>query len=167
MDKAVAVREEGVSYEEVAPMIYVAGPYGDRGGYMAIDKNIAVAREAAVWLVKNGFFFLCPHLNSAHFEAITPEVSIEHWYGQDLRLMEACDAMIVVGEWAKSKGVNKELQVAGAKGMPIFDFTDETGKSELLEWRDEWVARKLAAQIIGLRQDIADAGADDIEINIV
>jgi nucleoside 2-deoxyribosyltransferase len=141
--------------EEVAPLCYVAGPYGDAGGWVAIDKNIGVAREASIWLVKQGFFFLCPHLNSAHFEHLTPEATIAHWYAQDLRLMEMCDVMIVCGKWQTSKGVGKELQVAKEKGMPVFDFTTEKGQAELLSWRDEWVTKKLGEQLMAMVGDEA------------
>ena len=113
------------------PLVYVAGPYGDVGGYINIDRNIAVAREACKWLAENGFYFLCPHMNSAHFEVITPEVTVEHWYAQDIRLLDACDAMLLVGDWGKSRGVGKEVAYAFANKMPIFDFNSEVARRDL------------------------------------
>jgi hypothetical protein len=82
-------------------------------------------------------------------------VSVEFWYGQDLRLMSACDCMIVVGDWQKSKGVNKELQVASKAGLPVFDFTDAAGRAELLAWRDEWMTKKLGEQLMTMIGDEA------------
>jgi len=143
--------------EEIAPLCYIAGPYGDAGGWVAIDRNIGVAREAAIWLVEHGFFFLCPHLNSAHFEHLTPDATIAHWYAQDLRLMEPCDAIVLVGKWPGSRGVNKERQVAAERGQPMFDFTDEKAREDLLAWRDQWIAKRLG---IGLAQVVRDMAED-------
>lgn len=123
---------------EVAPMCYIAGPYGDKTGEK-VDYNIQVAREAAIWLVRHGFFFSCPHLNSALFDRLVPEISVAHWYAQDLRLMAPCDAMVLVGEWGKSKGVNKERERAKAIGMPMFDLTSVEERESLLAWRAEWL----------------------------
>ena len=142
-----------LSDDGVAPLIYIAGPYGDKGGFNPIEFNAGVARTAVTWLVREGFYTLCPHLNTLHFEVITPEISIAHWYAQDLRLMETCDAMIVVGKWQTSKGVAKELEVAKEKGMPVFDFTTEEGVADLRAWREAWVIRKL---------DVEPLVADDV-----
>mgnify|MGYP000476128865 CR=1 FL=1 len=105
------------------PLIYIAGPYsaGPNGlDYMGIEANIAKAREAAKWLVENGFYFFCPHLNSAHFECIAPDVPVQTWYDLDIRLLKACDAMLLVGAWESSKGVAKEIEVARDVGIPVF-----------------------------------------------
>ena len=157
MDNETAMRAEyfiKLSDDGVAPLIYVAGPYGDKGGYNPIEFNAGVARTAVTWLIREGFYTLCPHLNTLHFEVITPEISIQHWYAQDLRLMEMCDAMIVVGKWQTSKGVAKELEVAREKGMPFFDFTTEEGVVGLRAWREAWVARKLGIESLAA-EDVA------------
>jgi len=119
------------------PLIYIAGPYsaGANGlDYHGIDQNIAIARAAAKWLIENGFWFFCPHLNSAHFECTSPAVPPATWYDLDIRLLKACDAMLLVGEWEKSKGVKKEIEVAADLHLPLFDFNRDEHRRRLLLW---------------------------------
>lgn len=115
-------------------IVYIAGPYGDAGGYLAIDRNIANARDAANWLVINGIGFLCPHMNSAHFEAIRPEVPVEFWYEMDIRLMAICDAMLIIEGSDNSRGVAREAVEFAKTGRPIFQQDQFGGRADLLEW---------------------------------
>lgn len=101
-------------------IVYIAGPYGDAGGYLAIDRNIAAAREVAAELVQAGVGFLCPHLNSAHFEAITPDVPVSVWYALDEELLKRCDAVYVLEGWERSTGTKREIDLALALGLPVF-----------------------------------------------
>lgn len=112
-------------------LIYISGPYGDRGGYLSIDRNIAKAREAAAWLASNGVGYLCPHLNSAHFEAIVPEVPVEFWYEMDLALMTVCDGLLLLDGWDKSAGTQRELAEWDKTAKPVF-MPDE--RAALLAW---------------------------------
>lgn len=91
-------------------MVYIAGPYGDKGGYLAIDKHIAVAREAAAWCASQGLGYYCPHLNAAHFEVIVPQVPIDQWYEMDLMFIEMCDHMLVLPGWENSSGTKAEME---------------------------------------------------------
>lgn len=118
----------------MAPLIYVAGPYRDDAGYTSVDYNIWVARQGCKWLAENGLYFLCPHMNSAHFEAIIPWFPVAHWYEQDIRLLKACDAMLLVGQWTKSQGSLAERSCAEAAGLPIFDYNDDEQCAGLLNW---------------------------------
>ncbi len=141
-------------------LVYVAGPYGDQGGFLAIDKNITVARAECKWLIENGFMFLCPHMNSAHFEVITPTVTVDEWYAQDIRLLRMCDAMVLVGNWQESKGVKAEIEVARNYLIPVFDlggrkdfplrvkYGGEDGRTSLLGFRD-----KMAGSCPGVREE--------------
>lgn len=101
-------------------IVYIAGPYGDAGGYLAIDRNIAQAREAADALVREGIGYICPHLNSAHFEAIRPEVPVDFWYEMDIQLMRGADAVLVLSGYDDSKGTQREIAHAKSKRLPIF-----------------------------------------------
>lgn len=113
---------------------YLAGPYGDKGGYLAIDRNIAVVRETAARLADNLIGFLAPHLNAAHFEAILPAVPVEFWYQMDIRLMAVCDAILVIGDPSMSHGVTRELEEWAKTDKPAF-YMDEYGMwPKLLEW---------------------------------
>lgn len=123
------------------PLVYVAGPYTgkthDADAYHAIDYNIGVAREAAAWLVKNGLYFFCPHLNSAHFEVITPDVPPDVWYALDIRILRHCDAMLVVGNWRASSGTMNEIAFCAEVNIPVFDYNDDMQRAALLTPRFE------------------------------
>jgi nucleoside 2-deoxyribosyltransferase len=105
-------------------LIYIAGPYGDAGGYLAIDRNIARAREVAAYLAESGVGFVCPHLNSAHFEVITPDVPHTFWYELDLRMLAACDAILLLDGWTVSNGAKQEHSKALELGLPVFYQAD-------------------------------------------
>lgn len=92
-------------------LVYIAGPYGDAGGYIAIDKNIAQARVAAAWVASRGLGYYCPHLNSAHFEVVVPNVPVAQWYEMDLKFIDVCDFMLILPGWEDSKGTLKEIEV--------------------------------------------------------
>lgn len=118
-------------------LVYIAGVYGDKDGYLAIDRNIANAREQADWLLSHGIGFCCPHMNSAHFEVIRPEIPVEFWYEMDLRLMEPCDAMLIVMGTAseRSAGTKRERATFAKTGKPVFDPNEHpNARAELLKW---------------------------------
>lgn len=114
-------------------MIYIAGPYGDVGGYLAIDRNIANAREAAAFCASHGAGYYCPHLNSAHFEAIVPDVPVEFWYAMDLAFMPVCDALLVLDGYAGSRGTLAEMAAWKETGKPIFHWVHDFGAT-LAKW---------------------------------
>jgi len=101
-------------------IVYIAGPYGDSGGYLAIDRNIACAREAAAALADEGYGYYCPHLNSAHFEVIALEADTAFWYEMDLRFLEVADAMLMLDGWEASDGAQRERGAARARRIPVY-----------------------------------------------
>ena len=115
-------------------ILYIAGPY--RGAdYLAIERNIAKAREAAAWLARNGIGFVCPHLNSAHFEAITPEVDEDFWLTMDMHLLFDCDGLLLIDGWQGSTGALAEKSVAEEQNKPVFEWRvsgEETAR--LMQW---------------------------------
>ena len=115
-------------------LIYIAGPYGDKGGYLSIDRNIAHAREAAAWCARNGLGYYCPHLNSAHFEVIVPEVPVEFWYAMDLRFIEVADAMLVLPGWERSTGTQGEMEAIEKAGKSWWHWVDRDGLLDPLMW---------------------------------
>lgn len=89
-------------------IVYIAGPYRGRD-YLAIDRNIAAAREAAAFLAEHNVGFFCPHLHSSHFEVVTPDVAPEFWLDLDLQFLRACDAMYLLPDWERSIGTRAEM----------------------------------------------------------
>ena len=117
-------------------IVYITGPYMGTD-YLSIDRNITRAREAAAWLANNGIGFFCPHMNSAHFEAITPDVPPDFWYELDLRFLDACDALLLIEGWEDSKGSRAEKEHAEKRGMPVFvfqHFFSLSGGDAFKEW---------------------------------
>lgn len=112
--------------------VYIAGPYGDAGGYLAIDKNIATARYWAARLAEARIPFFCPHLNSAHFEVITPTVPADWWVSTGLIFVEHASGLLLLPGWRDSNGTIRELSRADDLGLRIFIAESEFGK--LLAW---------------------------------
>ncbi len=96
------------------PLVYISGPY--RGD---VHRNILNARLMAIRLWEAGFAVLCPHQNTAHFEqdcSVSPEDYIEG----DLRMIEGCDAVLMLEGWEDSKGSVEERQHALTLGVSVF-----------------------------------------------
>ena len=121
--------------------VYIAGPYMDPKkyhdfrGYHEIDENISRARETAAFLANSNIPYFCPHLNSAHFEVIAPDVKPEYWYQMDIELLKPASAVLLLEGWEKSSGTLKEMDIAHDLNIPVF-YPDEG--DELVEWwKDE------------------------------
>ena len=118
--------------------VYIAGKYTGVD-YLEVDRNIAAAREAAAFLARNRIAYHCPHMNSAHFEVITPEVPPEFWYEMTLEAMRRCDALLVLPSWSQSKGTQGELAEAHKLGLPVFYYFDddsELADGEVMQLRN-------------------------------
>jgi hypothetical protein len=103
------------------PVIYIAGPYSASTKEQK-EKNIAVARDAAIRLWSNGFAAICPHLNTSHFEdhCIDEEVFLEG----DKRILARCDGVFLLPGWEGSAGATSEKRFAKHLGIPVFDNND-------------------------------------------
>lgn len=99
-------------------IVFIAGPYGDKSAsYLTVERNIANARFAAATLVNLGYGYFCPHMNSAHFEHIAPDVPVEFWLEMGKEIMRCCDAVLVL---ADSPGTEEDMQAAVDAGLPVF-----------------------------------------------
>lgn len=105
-------------------IVYIAGPYGDAGGYLSIDRNIAQAREIAAMLAEARIGYICPHLNAAHMEAIVPGVPVDFWYELDEELLRRADGIVLLPGWRDSNGTKREIAIARSLGLPFF-YMDE------------------------------------------
>ncbi len=103
--------------------IYIAGPYG-ASDYLSIDRNIARAREAAAWCAEHGLFYFAPHLNSAHFENVTPTVPETFWKALDMHLLQFCSDVLLLDGWEYSNGAQAEYAVALHNGMPCWRWDE-------------------------------------------
>jgi hypothetical protein len=118
--------------------VYIAGPYRAKDGahdwtaYTEIDKNIADAKAMAARLASDGIPFFCPHLNSAHFEVITPDVPPDFWLALDLRLLEHASALMLIKDWRESSGARTEKAFAHEHEIPV--YTDNLYDQFLDDW---------------------------------
>mgnify|MGYP001606997785 CR=1 FL=1 len=106
-------------------LAYIAGKYQgkthDWRSYREIDAYIHLARDAAIEVWQNGHAAFCPHMNTEHFEIFTSDVPIGNWYEGDLRILNICDAVILLSNWRESRGAVMEKKYAESKGIPVFE----------------------------------------------
>ena len=121
--------------------IYVAGPYRGKTAtahnwtvYSDIDANINEARRWAIKLAGDGIPYFCPHLNSAHFEVITPEVPPNYWLEMDLEILRHAWGILLVPGWRESSGSRTELDFARDKGLNR--YTHNLYDDLVREWRE-------------------------------
>jgi len=109
--------------------IYIAGPYTgkthDYRSYFEIHRHIIDALEMSREVARLGYGFFCPHQHSAHFEVIAPGIKPDYWYELDLHFMLACDAVLLLHGWRKSKGTREEVRVAHLHGIPVYKSINE------------------------------------------
>lgn len=107
--------------------VYISGRYGDADGYAVIHDRINRAREAAAACARAGIPFFCPHLNSAHFEQVTPEAPVKFWLKQDAIFMQRASAILVVEhEWELSTGTKDDVERARrVLSIPVFFWPRE------------------------------------------
>lgn len=115
-----------------APLAFVSGPFTapTRAG---VEANIARAVAVGIEVARAGAFPVIPHANTAHpdFEAVQPW---QFWIDGDLRLLRACDCVVLVPGWQTSKGARGEIRDAHRRGLPIFDTVSELRR---------WMAQRL------------------------
>ena len=98
-------------------VVFVSGPY--RGN---VEHNIIAARRVAVNLWRQGYAVICPHLNTANFDAIYPDIKDDVWLTGDLELLKRCDAICMVDGWEKSEGSRVENQKAIEWGKEFINY---------------------------------------------
>ncbi len=106
------------------PILYLSGPYSPGNGRTVAD-NIAVARRYAVAAANAGWMPFTPHLNTAHFEDLCPDVSHEEWLAGDLAILRllprAHAAVLMLPGWEQSAGARLERDWAIHLNLEVFD----------------------------------------------
>ena len=104
-----------------AELIYLAGPY--RGSCAAeVKRNITIAEAHAMHLWHLGYPTICPHLNSAFFDGCTEDKIFLEGY---LRILESCDAMVLLDGWEDSQGTLGEIFRANNSFIPIYKSIED------------------------------------------
>lgn len=108
------------------PVIYLSGAYraDTKEKVMSNIKNI---EDTAKKLIEQNIGYFSPHSNSALFtvenmysEHLKNESIHEYFVNIDERLLMACDAMLVVGDFSTSKGTKEEIGFATRLGIPVY-----------------------------------------------
>lgn len=118
----------------VVKIVLIAGPYGDFNSSEQIQLNIDHAAKYAEALAKRRIGFICPHLNSAHFNVRTPEVPREFWLSMYLQLVTVSDAVLAIPGWQQSAGANAEVTAATMWRKPVFEPENPDDMDELVSW---------------------------------
>lgn len=117
--------------------VYIAGRYGDHDGYVVIEERINRARAVAAELARAGIPYYSPHLNSAHFEVICPDVGLDFWRKQDGAFLPRAWAMLVIlHEASESAGTQAEVAEAKERGIPVY-FAPPELPALITAWKEE------------------------------
>jgi nucleoside 2-deoxyribosyltransferase len=108
-------------------VVYTAGPYRAKTA-SGIVANIRRAEAIAVELWRMGYAAVCPHLNTALMDGLAPD---HVWLNGDLKIMERCDAVVLIEGWENSQGTLAEIEHAKARGIPVFNSPEELAWSEV------------------------------------
>jgi len=87
-------------------IVYLAGPYSGN-----VDDNISRARKISIELWEAGYYVVCPHLNTAHFE-IDCRCTYENYMRGDIEILSKCDAVVMLPGWQNSAGASREKKHA-------------------------------------------------------
>lgn len=109
--------------------IYIAGPLGPRqvgvgAGTLAIEylMNVRTMVQAAVECIDRGWSPFCPGLDFTYFISLPDGkvISEDKIKGVSMAWVEVCDALLLVGDWTKSRGALSERDRAIERGIPIY-----------------------------------------------
>lgn len=118
-------------------IVLIAGPYGDFNSAEKIQQNIDHAAKYAEALAKRRIGFVCPHLNSAHFNVRTPEVPREFWLSMYLQLVRVCDGVLAIPGWQQSAGAYAEVTAATLYRKPVFQPAHVDDMDPLVAWYND------------------------------
>lgn len=110
--------------------VYLSGPITSptpEGLRANIAKGAAMAK--IIWELGPDFGVHCPHLNS-DFEG-AEKIPHEQYMRFDLRMLEACDVVVMVDGWAHSRGACEEHSYAMSLGIPIISGNVEARLLEM------------------------------------
>ena len=113
-------------------LIYVAGPYSSKRHYTVLY-NIRAAQKVSEELWSNGYYALCPHINTAFYSGLCPE---ENFIKGGLKMLSACDAVVLVDGWKDSKGTNLEIKEAFKLNIPVYTSIDNLKTGLCLQFED-------------------------------
>lgn len=104
--------------------IYLASPYSHELAAIREHRFQAVSKVAALLMADNSNLIIFSPIAHSHTIAVVGGLdgSWEKWAEFDLRMINACDALLLlqISGWQSSKGMRAEVDYAVDKGKPIF-----------------------------------------------
>lgn len=102
------------------PLVYVAGPFRGKTTW-DIEKNVRHAEEYGLEVARLGGMPVIPHANTRFFHGQGDD---QMWLNGTMRLMEVCDAMVLIPGWERSTGATAERArfEAMGRGTRVFSL---------------------------------------------
>lgn len=101
--------------------IYVAGPYSS-DNVIEVLQNIGHGKDVCADLFLLGYAPFCPWHDKTYVEdRYLTKFTVKQFYEYSIVWLEVCDAVLLIGDWTKSKGVLAEIERAKELGIPVFE----------------------------------------------
>ena len=97
------------------PIVYTAGPFR-AATTDGVRENIRRAEVAALEVWRRGYACISPHLNTANFDGVLPDVV---WLTGDLAILARCDIVLMLDGWEQSVGATAERDYAKRLRLPV------------------------------------------------
>lgn len=104
-------------HPQLERLVYIAGPYSAPSAWQR-ECNIRAAECQSLKLWRAGVPSICVHTMTRHFFG---ELDESDAIAIDDQLLLSCDAVLLCPGWRDSKGTLRELEIAKANGIRIFD----------------------------------------------
>lgn len=103
-------------------LLYLAGPYRAATIWQT-HQNIQQAMRIGAEVIQRcpGWFPVIPHANTAYMDGLAEDA---YFLGGTLELMRRCDALLVMGGEAVSRGTKMEIEEAQWMRKPIIYWHD-------------------------------------------
>ena len=115
-------------------LIYIACPYADPSPLVRLARVRLASLVACEYACQgHGVFSPLSHSIEIGKFSATLAHNAEYWYELDLKLLEACDEIVViqVPNWGESVGVATEIDRAKELNIPVTYLTPE----EINKWK--------------------------------
>jgi nucleoside 2-deoxyribosyltransferase len=97
-------------------IIYLASPFRAATPWL-VEQNVREVEKVALEVAFAGHVPLAPHVMYRAYDKTLPD---EFWLAATLRLLERCDAILMLPRWRESAGARAELKHAQSLKMPVF-----------------------------------------------